>query len=69
MSYNYSKLLGRIREKNLTQEKLAEMSGMNVSSLSQRLNNKRSFRQKDIIAICKILDIAPEEIGLYFFTH
>lgn len=69
MDYNFSKLLGRIREKGYTQESLAAEISMDKSVLSLKLNNKRPFRQKEIERICQILDIPFEEIGEYFFAH
>ena len=45
MPYNYSKLLGQIREKNYTQETLAKEIGIQSTTLSQKLNNKAKFKQ------------------------
>lgn len=69
MDYNYSKLLGRIKEKGFTQESLAAEIPMDRSVLSLRLNNKRSFKMKEIECICHILDIPLENVGEYFFAH
>ncbi len=66
--YNYSKLLGRIRERDLTQEQLAKAIGKNKSTISAKVNNQFSFTQEEMDAICKVLDIPSEEIGAYFFT-
>lgn len=68
MSFDYSKLLGRMREKNITQEVLAERIGNTPSTLSLKLNNKAKFKQPEIADICKILDISSNLIGTYFFT-
>lgn len=46
--YNYSKLLGRIKEKGFTLEALAKKIGLNVSTLSKKLNNKSEFHQDEI---------------------
>ncbi len=66
--YNYSKLLGRIRERDLTQEQLAKAIGKNKSTISAKVNNQFSFTQEEMDAICKVLDIPSDEIGAYFFT-
>jgi transcriptional regulator with XRE-family HTH domain len=66
--YNYSKLLGRIREYGFTQERLAEAIGINKSSLSAKFNGKSHFTQPEMDAICALLDIPNEEIGIYFFA-
>ena len=68
MKFDYSKLLGRIKEYGLTQEILALKIGMSVSTLSFKLNNKAVFSQREIIKICALLDIEIVEIGVYFFT-
>ena len=69
MKYNYSKLLGRIRERGLTQEQLAKAIGKNKSTISAKVNNQFSFTQEEMDAICKVLDISNDEIGEYFFAH
>ena len=68
MKYNYSKLLGRMRECGITQEQLATEIGMNKATLSTKLNNKFQFKAEEMDAICKVLDIPNEEIGTYFFA-
>lgn len=67
--YDYSLLLGRIREKGFTQERLAKQLGISACSLNFSLNNKRNFRQDEILKICKILDIPGKSIERYFFAH
>ena len=69
MKYNYSKLLGRIKERGLTQEGLATEIGVNESTLNSKLNNKYVFRQNEMDAICRVLDIPNDEIGEYFFAR
>lgn len=68
MAFNYRKLLGKIVEKFGTQLKFAEAMGMSESMLSKKLNSSLSFKQSEIHLACELLDIAPREIPLYFFT-
>lgn len=68
MVFDYSKLLGRIREKGFIQAQLAEIAGMTPGTLSQKLNNQAHFKQKEMLMICDVLDISMYEIGDYFFT-
>ena len=68
MKYNYSKLLGRMKEHGITQAKLAEIIDRDTSTVNARLNNKSPFTMLEIDKICKALDIAKEDIGDYFFT-
>ena len=68
MKFNYSKLLGRIRECGFTQEQLAKAIGISKYTLSAKLNNKFSFSQEEILAICKVLKIHISEIGEFFYA-
>lgn len=67
--YNYSKLLGRIREMGYTQESLAKSIGLGATSLNLTLNNKRDFRQDEIVRIANCLGISAIEYEAYFFAH
>ena len=69
MLYNYRKLLGKMKENNITQEVLAKEIGLKPPTLSQKLNNKAKFKQSEISKICDVLNIEANEIGLYFFAH
>ena len=66
--FDYSKLLGRIKEYGFTQERIASEIEVSESTLSLKLNNKAFFTQKEIIYICALLEIAYSDIGVYFFT-
>lgn len=67
MVYNYSKVLGKIKENGFTLEVLAKKIGLNVSTLSKKFNNKSEFHQREIKNICKSLGIEMKDIGEYFF--
>ena len=68
MKFNYAKLLGRIRECGFTQATLAEAIGINKGTLSAKLNNQYYFTSLEMVAICKVLNIALKDIPLYFFA-
>lgn len=68
ISFNYSKLRGKIKEVFNTQAAFAKEMGMSRTSLSEKLNNKVEFTQKEIERAIELLHIPPEEITLYFFT-
>ena len=68
MKFDYSKLLGRIREFGLTQEKVAKEIGRHEGTLSAKLNGQYAFTAYEIDKICKLLDISNAEIGTYFFA-
>lgn len=69
MKYDYSKLLGRMREYRYTQETLAKAIGINESTLNGKLNNKTYFKPTEIDKICELLDISNAEIGAYFYAR
>lgn len=68
MRFNYAKLLGRFKEYGFTQRDVAAQIGINSVTMSLKLNNKANFTAPEIDAICRLLDIAKDEIGIYFFT-
>ena len=69
MGFDYSKLLGRIKEKGMTQKSLSEAIGIATNSMSFKLTNQAYFKQQEIRRICEILEIEDGEVGLYFFTQ
>ena len=69
ITYDYSKLLGRIKEKYGTRENLVKKITISSTSLNLRLNNKLRFDQQDIKELCMALDIEEEEIPDYFFQE
>lgn len=67
MNFNYEKLRGRIREKMRSDTVFAKRLGISKTSLLLRLNNQIHFSQRDIYRSMRILQISPEELGVYFF--
>ena len=68
MKFNYSKLLGRIREFGMTQAQVAVQIGITPATMSTKLNNKSHFTSDEIDLICHLLKISVEEIGGYFYA-
>lgn len=68
MIYDYSKLLGKIREKYGTQDKFADALKLGRVSLSMSLNSKREFSQGEIDASIDLLGLEKRDIPEYFFT-
>lgn len=69
IEYDYSKLLGKMKEKGFTQKSLAKQLGISETSLNFSLGNKRMFKQDEILNICSILDIPIKLVDDYFFCH
>ena len=68
MVFDYSKLLGRIKECGFTQKTLAEHIGITESTMCLKLNNKARFMHPEVFLICEALNIGISDIGVYFFT-
>lgn len=68
MKYNYSRLLGKIKENYGTQENFAKALGIGRVSLSQRLNSKLEFSQNEINKSIELLGLDPLDIPAYFFS-
>lgn len=68
MAFNYDRLRGRIREVYGTQEAFAKDLNISTVSLSKKLNGEVNFTQEEIDKACKLLNIPPMYIPVYFFT-
>jgi len=70
MAFDYSKLRGRIIEKYGSCQAFGVAMGRSKVWVSTRLNNVVAWSTDEITEACEPekLDIAPEEIPVYFFT-
>lgn len=69
IKYDYSKLLGRIRELHLTQAKVAAYANMSGTAFRSKLNSDTYFTVPQMEAIMEILHLPFSEIEAYFFAH
>lgn len=67
MCFDYSSLNGKIVQEYGTQYNFAIAMEMSERSLSLKLNNKVSWKDRDIKKALKLLKIPVEEVHLYFF--
>lgn len=67
--YDYSKLLGRMRERGETQDSMAVKIKISACSMNQKLNNKSDFKQSEIYNIIGILGIPLADVQEYFFAR
>lgn len=67
--FDHSKLLGLMRELNITQSDLAKGVNMSESSLNLKLKGKVEFKQRDIVNIANYMGIADSAVPSYFFTQ
>ncbi len=65
--YNYSKLLGKIKEVLGCNSNLALKLKISERTMSLKLTSKVDFKQEEITSICDILGINYNEVGTYFF--
>lgn len=68
MSFNYSKLRGRIVELFDSQAKFSSAMAWSERTTSLKLNGERSWKQPDIYKAMKLLDLCEDDIPEYFFT-
>lgn len=66
---DFSKLRGRIREKNYSEKEFAECINMSPATLSSKLNGITSFNTEEIKKAVKVLEIPEQEIIIYFFKE
>lgn len=69
MSYDYSKLKGKIKEVYGTQAAFAEAMNMAQTSLSFKLNNASEWSQEEMETAMELLSIPRQSVRTYFFTH
>ena len=68
MSFDYSKLDGRITEKFGTRGAFAKALGVSERTMSLKMSGKVSWKQSEISATCVLLEIKTCDIPLYFFA-
>ena len=66
---DYSKLRGRIVEKYGSLTEFSRKISISRTSLDYKLHGKIKVSRDDVLEWSKLLDIQPEEIGVYFFTE
>lgn len=66
--FNYSKLKGKIRELEMTQSEYANAIGITEQTLNLRFQDKRPFKQDEIIKTMELFNEPVENIHIYFFT-
>lgn len=69
MSFDYSKLKGKIIEKFGNQIMFAKAMGCSERTLSLKLNNKVPWKQTEMRKAILLLGIADREVQDYFFTE
>jgi len=68
MNYDYSKLKGKIRELDMTQNEFANKIGITEQTLNLRFKNKRPFKQDEIEKTMILFNEPMKNMHIYFFT-
>lgn len=68
MVYDYSKLLGKIKEVCGSQAVFAALIGLSERTTSLKLNNKKEWKQSEMENSCEVLKIDRNKIPIYFFV-
>ena len=66
MTYNFSKLKGRMTECGYTHKDMAKALGISDTTFSFKINGKRDFTLKELIIMSKVLNMG--DVMPYFFT-
>lgn len=67
MGYDYSKLLGRIKEFFGGQRNFADAMELSENTISKKLSGKTHWKDKEISKALYLLDISLEDVHKYFF--
>lgn len=68
MSFDYSRLRGKIVERFGTIESFAQKLGATATTVGRKLSGKSEWTQAEIIKSCELLQIPLPELTAYFFT-
>ena len=69
ISFDYSKLSGRIKEKFGSQKAFAKALCVSETTLSNKITGIYYFTQPEIERSRKLLDLEPGTVSDYFFTR
>lgn len=66
--YDYSKLLGRLRELSITQSELAKKLEISETSLNKKLKGNSQFKQEEIRTIIDVIQMSIDDVATIFFS-
>lgn len=62
---SFDKLKGKMREKNISQEKLADHLGITVQALNAKLNGRSTFTLEEVVTITEYLRL-EDPLDIFF---
>ncbi len=66
---DYSKLRGKIKEKNYSEKEFANLIGMSAPTFSGKLKGITFFNTEEIKRAAKVLEIDKQDVYSYFFEE
>lgn len=66
MELDLPKIKGRIAEKNIKQEELAEELEITVQALGNKLAGRRDFKHSELTKVFTKLEVSKEELPVFF---
>ncbi len=66
MELDLQKIKGKIAEKNIKQEEIANELGITIQALGNKLANRTDFKHSELTKIFTILQITKEELPIFF---
>ncbi len=66
MELDLQKIKGRITEKNLKQEELANDLGITVQALGNKLSGRTDFKHSELTKVFTKLQVTKEELPIFF---
>lgn len=67
--YNYSRIRGKIKEIFGTQEAFSKAIGLSATTISDKLNHKVEWTQKEMEKTMEVFGMPVRLIPLYFFCN
>lgn len=64
---NKNLLLAKMLEHDKTIEDVSKACKISISALNRKANGRSQFKQKEIAAIMKLLELTTEEVARIFF--
>jgi len=69
MTFDYSRISRRIKEKCGTRAAFAKEMGLTEKTVSLKFNSKREWKQGEMLLACEVLKFGKDEIPTYFFEQ
>lgn len=69
MCRKFLKLKRRLEDFEISLDQVAIKARVSKDTMRTRLSGQSDWRGSEILTICRLVDIKPEEIGEYFFPE